>query len=181
MQIDLERWAALLHQLTDTRYQLRASNLQLGEAQEKWMRLRQARDRAAADRSLNGSRSREITAVAESRLADAEAAFAAAEVEMTRVQANVAAISARFAAQSETIRQSAQWARARGIVLPDGDSASVRASAPPSSRGAANDFTAGMQLEAAAAPSGTAPAASAASAPAPGLIDRLRAAFASGP
>ena len=144
------------------------------------MRCRATRDRAAAERALDGSFRREVSAAAAANLATTESELAAAEAELARVQQRVSEVSGRFSRQSEIIRLCGQWAASRGIVLPDADTLSARASVPETRAIDYSEFSRQMQVETATAPSSSALSASAAPAagPPPGLLGRLREALA---
>jgi hypothetical protein len=183
VEIDLDRWRALLQQVRDIRYELRGANQQLAEAQERSLAANATRDHAASERALNGSHRREIAAVAAANLADAEAAAAGAVAELARVQARVSTISARFGAQSAIVEACQKWAAQKGTILPDTSDLSARGLVPET-RGGDTSFAAGVEAAAALDPApGSAPAARAdhlAGQP-PGWVGRLRSAIAWSP
>ena len=180
MEIDLGRWADLLHQLADSRYALRGCNQQLQQAQSDFLDAQAGRDRCAGERALGHGHSPDIVRVAQSNLAAAEERLAARRAELERVQARHAEVAARFAAQSAIVEKCSRWATSRGIILPDAADLSARASVPETRAVDYSPFAAAMAAEGATAPSSTAPVAR--SDPAgqpPGWIGRLRDAFGS--
>jgi hypothetical protein len=183
IKIDLQRWTVLLHQVTDARFQLRACNVQLGEAQQACLDARATRDRTASDESSLNHRNPAIAKVAESNLAEYKTRLAAATSELQRVQARCAAAGAEFARLSEIVRACTAWAASRNIILPDAGDPSARASVPETRAVDYSPFAQAMQIEGATAPSSSALSVSAApvAAPPPGLLGRLRAAIGGSP
>lgn len=175
LTIDMGRWTALLRQLADTRYQLRGSNAQLTEIQDRWAQCCATRDRAASN-DMIGHGDPAIAKVADANLAAAQAAVDAAQVELERVRQRVAEVSSRFSRLSEIVRQCVQWAAQRGTFLPDGDAASVQAMPPTTPTHGVDAFsyaveaTVASMATASSAPSAGPPAAGP---PGPGLFERI--------
>ena len=183
MQIDFERWRLTLSELRDARFSLRASNLQLNEAQAEFLNAQSVRDRAAAERALQHGNTA-IAEAGERALAAAEQRLNSAQAELARVQARCSQISERFARQTNIVQTCVKWASAHNVVLPDGDAAPASALPPTTpTRGVDfSPFAIAMQMEGTAAPSSAEPAAL--SEPAgqpPGLLDRIKSALAGSP
>ncbi len=146
MELDVQRWTKLLHDLAVTRASHSGVSAAVFALQQEWSRAEANRLRLEVEVSRHRSASRATPAheAGEASLREAAAQGAALDQQLAVLQAKQAELSARSGALQTVARECRSWARQHAIGLPgDDDAGPLMASVPGAPQGA-REFGAGL-------------------------------------